>query len=114
MRVTYFDGVPGITLLTLVIPFSKGGTVPTNLFVLSPLEAVTVILLLLFNIVILSFLVVTLLPLLEGADDMDAATRVFGAAEEVLFPLPTVFGRLELDVDSEKLSDLAPPLDPPL
>ena len=102
-------------MLTLAIPFSKGGTtVPTNLFVLSPLEAVTAVLLLLFNIVILSFLVVTLLPLLEGADDMDAATRVFGAAEEVLFPLPTVFGRLELDVDSEKLSDLAPPLDPPL
>ena len=89
-------------MLTLVIPFSKGGTVPTNLFVLSPLEAVTVILLLLFNIVILSFLVVILLPLLEGADDMDAATRVFGTAEEVPFPLPTVFGRLELDVDSEK------------
>ena len=102
MRVTYFDGVPGITLPTLAIPFSKGGTVPTNLLVLSPLEAATAILLLLLNIVILSFLVLILLPLLEGADDMDAATRVFGAAEEVLLPLPTAFGRLELDGDSEK------------
>lgn len=103
-------------MLTLETPFSKGGTVPTNLLVLSPLDVVTVALLL-FNNDTLSFLTVMLLPLFEDVVDMDAANRVFDAREGVLLPLPILFGRLELDDDvSEKLSDLAPPLlvDPPL
>ena len=98
----YFDGVTGTTLFTLETPFSKGGTVPTNLLVLSPLDVVTVVLLL-FNNETLSFLTVILLPLFGDVVDMDAANRVFGACEGALLPLPILFGRLELDDDvSEK------------
>ena len=98
----YFDGVTGTTLFTLETPFSKGGTVPTNLLVLSPLDVVTVVLLL-FNNETLSFLTVILLPLFGDVVDMDAANRVFGASEGALLPLPILFGRLELDDDvSEK------------
>ena len=88
-------------MLTLETPFSNGGTVPTNLLVLSPLDVVTVVLLLVNNDT-LSFLTVILLPLFEGADDIDAANRVFGAIEDVLLPLPILFGRLEEDDVSEK------------
>ena len=111
----YFDGATGTTLFTLETPFSNGGTVPTNLLVLSPLDVVTDVLLL-FNNGTLSFLTELLLPLFEVAVDMDAAKRVFDARDGALLPLPILFGRLELDGVSEKLSDLVPPLvlEPPL
>ena len=103
-KACHFDGVTGTT-------FSRGGTVPINLLVLSPLDVVTVVLLLVFNN--LSFLTVILLPLPEGAGDMDAAKRLLVG---VLLLVLTLFGRLELDDVSEKWSDLAPPLlpEPPL
>ena len=89
-------------MLALETPFSKGGTVPTNLLDLSALEVVTVVLLLLFNNDSFSFLAVILATLFEGADaEPGAASRAFDAAEDVLLPLPILFGRLELFVVSE-------------
>ena len=100
-------------------PFSRGGTVPTNLLVLSPpLDVVELLEVLLFSIRDnFSFfkLVVPLLPLFEGAD-ADPPNRVLDVEEDVPLPLPILFGRLEFDVVSENESVLEPTLllEPPL
>lgn len=120
---THFEGAPPpvaavTTLPTVGTTLSRGGTVPTNLLALSPLDAVTVVLLpLVVNIDNLSFLIVViLLLLLDGDDDIDAANRLFDANGGEVLLVPILFGRLELDAGSEKWFDLALPLfpEPPL
>ena len=107
---THFEGAPPpvaavTTLSTVGTPLSGGGTVPTNLLALSPLDAVTVVLPLLFSIDNLSFLIVILLLLLFDADDdVDSANRLTVDANGggVVLLVPTFFGRLELDDGSER------------
>ena len=81
---------------------SKGGTVPTNLLVLSPLDAMTVVPPLLFNIDNLSFLIVRLLLLLDVDDDVESANRLLDANGGAVLLVPILFGRLELDDGSER------------
>ena len=105
-------------MLTPAAPFSRGGTVPTSLLVLSPAlefaELLEVLLLLIIDNLSFFKLVVLLLPLFVGADTFPLA-RVLDD-EDVLLPFPILFGRLEFDVVSENESVLEPTLllEPPL
>ena len=81
---------------------SKGGTVPPKLLVLSPLDAVTVVPPLLFNIDNLSFLIVRLLLLFDVDDDVESANRLVDVNGGAVLLVPILFGRLEVDDGSER------------